>query len=500
MAAEYGIPLAIGTVGTWIVGTMFSKDQYSSDPYSSWGGPDQYSRPSSSWFGYDQYPPQSSSWFGPSEPQRPSSSWFGSKQPSPPVQSNPTPTPTTPEPVPEPTPTTPEPVPEPTPETPEPVPEPTPTTPEPVPEPAPTTPEPTPGFQRIAAWTDSECMEYLTKFKITDKQSFRRWMVRNHPDRGGDSQIFANVSACFKRMIPQDPPPNEPNMPADIPRDEPDIRSNPYPSNGPNIPADEPVDQPIGLSDTPRDDLEIRSNLYRPTRPTDAGPIGLSDTPRDVLDIRSNLYRPTRPTDAGPKGLADAARNEQDIPSNGPADEPDSPPETTTEDCRDPNLYFENTAGGDCLFESVAQIYHPVDKRDRDSAAYQPVLDTATKLRLKLANAYRDAAKSNLFRTSFSIPKSITDINNRVMSLSEYARNIQIPRTWGTDTDLEVLSRLLKIPFRVVEHSDEGNTIVRNISGPGVTPSEDEYYTICNIDNRHWVLKKHNRSLTVPNL
>jgi hypothetical protein len=318
-------------------------------------------------------------------------------------------------------------------------------------------------------------MEYLTKFKITDKQSFRRWMVRNHPDRGGDSQIFANVSACFKRMIPQGPPPNEPNMPADIPRDEPDIRSNPYPSNGPNIPADEPVDQPIGLS----------------------------DTPRDVLDIRSNLYRPTRPTDAGPKGLADAARNEPDIPSNGPnipADEPDSPPETTTEDCRDPNLYFENTAGGDCLFESVAQIYHPVDKRDRDSAAYQPVLDTATKLRLKLANAYRDAAKSNLFRTSFSIPKSITDINNRVMSLSEYARNIQIPRTWGTDTDLEVLSRLLKIPFRVVEHSDEGNTIVRNISGPGVTPSEDEYYTICNIDNRHWVLKKHNRPLTVPNL
>ena len=465
MAAEYGIPLAIGTVGTWIVGTMFSKDPYSQDPYySSSYGSNQYSGPSSSWFGSNQYSAPSSSWFGPSEPQRPSSSWFGpsepqrpssswfgpsepqrpssswfgtsepqrpssswfgTKQPAPPVESKPSTTPTTPEP--------------------------TPTTPEPV-------PEPTPGFQSISAWTDSECMEYLTKFKITDKQSFRRWMVRNHPDRGGDGQIFANVSACFKRMIPQDPPSTGPSTPPNTAQNEPDIPSNPYPSNGPNIPADEPDTQPIGLAETPRNRLDIRSDQYRPNGPS----------------------------------------NEPDTPTTGVNS--DSPPETTTEDCRNPNLYFENTAGGDCLFESLAQIYHPVDIRSRDSAAYQPVLDTATKLRLKLAGAYRDASKSNLFRTSFSIPKSITNIDDRVMTLAEYASFISIPLTWATDTDLEIMSRLLKIPFRVIEHSDEGETLVRNISGPGVSPSEDEYYTICNIDNRHWVLKKHNRPLTGPNL
>jgi hypothetical protein len=81
------------------------------------------------------------------------------------------------------------------------------------------------------------------------------------------------------------------------------------------------------------------------------------------------------------------------------------------------------------------------------------------------------------------------------MILSDYAKYILKPKTWGSDTDLEIISRLLEVPFKLIEHNpenEESKRIIRVIEKFGSSPLEEDYYTICNLDDRHFVLKKHN--------
>jgi hypothetical protein len=269
----------------------------------------------------------------------------------------------------------------PAPETPAPQPE------MPDPQPEPETPEST--FKSIPLWSDAQCVDYLKSYNIADRWTLRKWMFKNHPDRGGDAQIFANVLSCADRMkLTQ--------------------RTSPPP----------PQAQPV----------------------------------------------PAPPT--------------QDPP-------------TSMEDCTIPNLYFENTASGDCLFESVAQVYVPIDKRDSDPVSYEKVLETSKRLRTMLADTYRRASQNKPLQSKLSIPSTITDAYNRPMTLEQYADFIAQPGMWGTDTDLEVLARVLNLPFHVIEHSPDGKKIVRDISGWSTSPAEREFYTMCNINNLHWVLKKH---------
>ena len=163
-------------------------------------------------------------------------------------------------------------------------------------------------------------------------------------------------------------------------------------------------------------------------------------------------------------------------------------------DCSDEEEFLENTANGDCLFDSIAQVYYPIDIRDKTND-FSIVSKRSKLIRSNLAQIYFKAHTNEGLRKEYSIPKEITDVNNKVISLSEYAKYILKSKSWGSDTDLEVLSKILLIPFKLIEHNpddEESKRMVRVIEKFGLNYSEKDYYTICNLDDRHFVLKKHN--------
>jgi hypothetical protein len=41
-----------------------------------------------------------------------------------------------------------------------------------------------------------DCQEIMCSKNIKDKKSYREWMIKNHPDKGGDTNEAANVNNC----------------------------------------------------------------------------------------------------------------------------------------------------------------------------------------------------------------------------------------------------------------------------------------------------------------
>lgn len=51
----------------------------------------------------------------------------------------------------------------------------------------------------VAQWTKKQCVQNLSNLGITNKKSYQMWGVAGgHPDKGGDGEIFAQVSGCHK--------------------------------------------------------------------------------------------------------------------------------------------------------------------------------------------------------------------------------------------------------------------------------------------------------------
>lgn len=44
--------------------------------------------------------------------------------------------------------------------------------------------------------------DLLTKHNITSKQSMKRWISHNHPDKNGDTQVFVEVMRAYKLRYP----------------------------------------------------------------------------------------------------------------------------------------------------------------------------------------------------------------------------------------------------------------------------------------------------------
>lgn len=69
-------------------------------------------------------------------------------------------------------------------------------------------PKPEPEAQQYAespevkAASDSECYRVLESLNppVRSLRDWRRWVVKNHPDKGGDTQVFQNASNCFDRL------------------------------------------------------------------------------------------------------------------------------------------------------------------------------------------------------------------------------------------------------------------------------------------------------------
>lgn len=43
----------------------------------------------------------------------------------------------------------------------------------------------------------ARCAVLLKSYKITNKKEFRKWLLINHPDKGGEEDIFKNISNCL---------------------------------------------------------------------------------------------------------------------------------------------------------------------------------------------------------------------------------------------------------------------------------------------------------------
>jgi hypothetical protein len=161
--------------------------------------------------------------------------------------------------------------------------------------------------------------------------------------------------------------------------------------------------------------------------------------------------------------------------------QPELPPDQP-EDCRDSTLFFENRADGDCLFDSIAQIYYPVDYRNLDEWAKKKFTDEVqhivSRLRHILSRYYRLKARA---ATSDNDKKRMYDRSQYIFE----------DKTWGDDRDLEILVNLLGIHnVKIIRNGNVSDNAMVNSSDSVKTG-----YTFCNISNNagtpvHWVLKK----------
>ncbi len=45
----------------------------------------------------------------------------------------------------------------------------------------------------------------LKQYKVTDKAAWRQFLLHNHPDKGGDCEVFTDVKNAYEKYGPQLP-------------------------------------------------------------------------------------------------------------------------------------------------------------------------------------------------------------------------------------------------------------------------------------------------------
>jgi hypothetical protein len=180
--------------------------------------------------------------------------------------------------------------------------------------------------------------------------------------------------------------------------------------------------------------------------------------------------------------------------------------ESKNPDCNDRTLFFQNKATGNCLFESVAQIFYPISW-DFDNMSPKDIKEYNDTV-IQLANTFRRYVSeiySNLYNIKSSIPttsqyinilnvfglKEIITLNNQKMTLLEYSEYIKKDGEWAADDDLLILGKLLKINYRILLHQQEINYIFDSNNNNSNIPT----FTFCNLNDKHWVLHRHDHPL-----
>lgn len=161
--------------------------------------------------------------------------------------------------------------------------------------------------------------------------------------------------------------------------------------------------------------------------------------------------------------------------------------------CNDTNYYYENSGGGNCLFYAFAQIFDNTKTHGLNE-----------ELRGILRMIYADLGKdeNNILKSenNYNIPyenASSNDSSNKEKSFVEYSNYISNDGTWATNEDLRILCKYFNINFFVVVNTYENN-ILKNTTKHEIIINnkiKDNFYTFCNNQDNHWVLKKHNKLL-----
>jgi hypothetical protein len=144
-------------------------------------------------------------------------------------------------------------------------------------------------------------------------------------------------------------------------------------------------------------------------------------------------------------------------------------------------LFYENRADGNCLFDSIAQIYHPVDYRNLEQSGKENFTKAVSPIVNNLRYILRDAYYA----------KGLTGGADNMTTMNNYAKYIREDKAWGSDHDLEILVNLLGIHnVKIIRNGDASENAMVNSSDSVKTG-----YTFCNLSNEtgkpvHWVLKK----------
>ena len=117
--------------------------------------------------------------------------------------------------------------------------------------------------------------------------------------------------------------------------------------------------------------------------------------------------------------------------------------------CNNSKFYLQNKGHGDCLFESVAQIFYPIDIRDhhiRDPKNKYYRIDLASRdLRTMVHKFYE---KINFFEGFPADP----DLAEK----TKHALDINTTLVWATNEDLQILSYLLEFNYEIVYSHKRG--------------------------------------------
>jgi hypothetical protein len=177
--------------------------------------------------------------------------------------------------------------------------------------------------------------------------------------------------------------------------------------------------------------------------------------------------------------------------------------ESKNPDCNDKTAFFQNKATGNCLFESVAQIFYPISWDFDNITSKNKYNDTV----IPLANNFRNYVSqiySNIYNLKRTIPtkeqftkilhvfglKEKITFNNQEMNLLEYSEYIKKDGAWAADDDLLILGKLLKINYRILIHQNVINYIFDSNNNSNIPT-----FTFCNLNDKHWVLHKHDHPL-----
>jgi hypothetical protein len=157
--------------------------------------------------------------------------------------------------------------------------------------------------------------------------------------------------------------------------------------------------------------------------------------------------------------------------------------------CNNSRFFYENSGQGNCGLDSIAQIYAPYDITEAQQFS-QYTAPISIRLRELLTRAYAKAHTNIPFRNSdgngFNGNGIITEIDGTQRNFQEYAEHISHDRTWLGDDDIKILMWLLgKIPYTYIAPSIENQQDINVNFGRNRID-----YTICNIDGRHWRLKR----------
>jgi len=166
--------------------------------------------------------------------------------------------------------------------------------------------------------------------------------------------------------------------------------------------------------------------------------------------------------------------------------------EITAKDCNNSDLFYQNRSDGNCLFESISQIYSrdhiSLDNKNEDIISYW-----AKSFRFFVSQAYYIASENEEFKKKYEFPNFITGIDDNdipITTLKDYSKFIFKDKKWASDFDLKIIAKMLEIPIHIIQHDVADKEFTLSFDPLDGKSPEEDYYTFCNIDNVHWVLEK----------